>query len=92
MILSVVFQKLQNPTSLNAVIENAREWSTSKERFGHPYQFELENFEPSEEQLQLREPQVRRSFYHQLNFFAICMIFIHMTSHPMSMQFSYDHI
>ena len=70
-ILPAVFQKLQNPTSLNAVIENAREWSTSEERFGHTYQFELENFEPSEEQLQLKEPQVCRSFYHQLKNFCI---------------------
>ena len=55
---TAVFQRLQNPTSLNAVIENAREWSTSEERFVHPYLFELENFEPTEEQIQLREPQV----------------------------------
>ncbi len=63
--MHAVFQKLQNPTSLNAMIENAREWSTSEERFVHPYQFELENFEPSEEQLQLREPQVRGLFCHK---------------------------
>ena len=60
---AAVFQKLQNPTSLNAVIENAREWSTSEERFVHPYQFELEHFEPNEEQMQLKEPQVN---YHNI--------------------------
>ena len=59
----VVFQKLQNPTTLNAVIENAREWSTSEDRFVHPYQHELTTFEPTEEQLQLHEPQVRSSEY-----------------------------
>lgn len=80
-ILPVVFQKLQNPTSLNAVIENAREWSTSEERFGHPYQFELENFEPSEEQMQLREPQVCH--------LKFCVILIHTTSDVILIQSLY---
>ncbi len=31
---------------------------TVTSRFEHPYQYELDHFEPTEEQLTLREPQV----------------------------------
>ena len=50
------------------MIENAREWSTSEERFVHPYQFELEHFEPTEDQMQLREPQVCSTIILEFNF------------------------
>ena len=53
-----MYEKLTNPNSLSALIANAKEWAGSEERFIHPYQFELENFEPLPQQLEIREPQV----------------------------------
>ena len=46
---------------MNALISNAREWAASnaaqESQQQQPYQFELEHFEPLEEQLQLTEPR-----------------------------------
>ena len=56
--LYVVYQKLEDSTSLSALIANTKEWVGSELWSVHPYQFELENFEPIPEQLQLQEPQV----------------------------------
>lgn len=57
--VTTVYERLANPSSLSALIANAKEWAGSEERLAHPYKYELENFEPTAEQLQLREPQVR---------------------------------
>ncbi len=41
---------------------------TVTSRFEHPYQYELDHFEPTEEQLTLREPQV--SGLHGVGYFT----------------------
>eukprot|EP00731_Ephydatia_muelleri_P038543 Em0799g5a len=54
-----VFLRLQKPTSLNAIIANAKECALMDARvaLAHPYQYELEHYEPLQEQLQLTEPK-----------------------------------
>ena len=54
-----MYERLANPSSLSALIANAKEWAGSEARLAHPYKYELENFEPLAEQLELREPQVK---------------------------------
>lgn len=53
-----MYEKLTNPNSLTALIANAKEWAASEARLMHPYKFELDNYEPLAEQLELKEPQV----------------------------------
>ena len=54
-------QQLQAPSSLQALITNAKHWSSLSERFAHPYQYELEQLEPTAEQLKLIDPKVHRN-------------------------------
>lgn len=56
-----MYEKLANPSSLTALIANAKEWAGSEARFSHPYKFELENFELTVEQLEIKEPEVSRN-------------------------------
>lgn len=59
--LPEVFHKLQAPTSLQALIENAKEWTKSNERCVHPYLYEIQQFEPPPNQLTIIEPQMANS-------------------------------
>ena len=56
--LHSALQQLQAPSTLQALIENTKQWSSSSERFAHPYQYELDHWEPTTDQLKLTEPQV----------------------------------
>ena len=40
---------------------------SSAKRHGHPYRYELEQFKPTEQQLELKEPQVTQSVLFQGN-------------------------
>ncbi len=53
-----VFQRLQNPTTLSALIGNTKEWLTSNHTDFHPYQHELNTINYTDRLLELREPQV----------------------------------
>ena len=57
--MDVVYQRLEDSNSVAAVIANAKEWAQSEEvQSSHPYQCEVEEWEPPPEQLRLLVPLV----------------------------------
>ena len=60
-ILSVTVN-LQGDSSISSFISAVRDQVTSSKTHGHPYQYESEQFKQTENQLELKEPQVTNGF------------------------------
>ena len=58
LVILLVTVNLEGDSSIRSFITAVRNQMTSGKSHGHPYQYELEQFKPTEEQLELKEPQV----------------------------------
>ena len=58
-VILLVTVNLQGNSSITSFISAVRDQVTSGKSHGHPYQYELEQFKPTEDQLELKEPQAR---------------------------------
>ena len=56
--LSCYIVDVQDGASISSFITAVRDQVTSNKSYGHPYQYELEKFEPIPEQLELKDPLV----------------------------------
>ena len=50
---------VQDGATISSFISAVRDQVTSNKSYGHPYRYELEQFEPTAEQLELKDPQVK---------------------------------
>lgn len=68
----------QGDSSISSLISAVRDQVTSSKSHGHPYYYELEQFKPTEQQLELREPQVTLvgSFHFMMNVLNIFFLLI----------------
>ena len=57
-VILLVTVNLHGDSSITSFISAMRDQVTSSKTHGHPYQYELEQFKPTEDQLELKEPQI----------------------------------
>ena len=49
-------------STIGSLISAVRDQVTSSKSHGHPYRYELEQFKPTKQQLELKEPQVTNGY------------------------------